>query len=143
MNHEHYSDPTAEQAIRNVMREQRMYKSCSKCGKIHDVKFKCKITRTYKEIDNERHLRSTFAWTKKSLEIREKANNLCEVCRDKGTYTYDNLEVHHIAKVTEDKSLLLDDYNLICLCQYHHKQADSGEINADYLRELASKRENR
>lgn len=118
-----------------------MYKSCSKCGKIHDTSFKCNAKRIYKPIDDERKLRSKYSWTKKSEEIRESANHLCEVCRDNGTYTYDNLEVHHIVKVKDDKSRLLDNENLICLCQEHHKQADKGEIDSDYLKELARKRE--
>lgn len=106
------------------------------------MNFKCqKGGRVYREIDNERHLRSSYQWTKKSKEIREKANHLCEVCRDEGRYTFDNLEVHHIVKVTEDKTLLLDNYNLVCLCQEHHKKADVKKIDADYLRRLAVKRE--
>ena len=92
-------------------------------------------------------MRSTYRWTLKSKEIREKANYLCEVCRAEGVYTYDNLEVHHIVKVKDDNDLLLDNYNLICLCQEHHKQADENSagggrgLSPDYLRELAKQRE--
>ena len=117
-----------------------MYKSCSKCGKIHDVKFKCQVSRVYKNTD-ESKLRSSYDWTLKSREIRERANHLCEVCRDQNIYTYDNLEVHHIIKVKDDRSLLLDNENLICLCQEHHRQADRDEIDSDYLRALARARE--
>ena len=141
---EGYQDKTAELAVAHVMKEQKrkMFKSCSKCGRIHEASFKCNaIKRTYKEIDEERHLRSQYSWTKKSAEIRERSHFLCEVCRDKGFYTYDNLEVHHIVKVKDDKDKLLDNYNLICLCQEHHKQADSGRIDVDYLKELARHRE--
>ena len=42
MNMEKYSDPTAERAIANVMREKRMLKSCKYCGKIHDRKIECR-----------------------------------------------------------------------------------------------------
>ena len=119
-----------------------MMKSCSKCGKIHDANYKCLAAkRTYKAIDNERALRSKYVWTKKSEEIRDRANYLCEVCRANGILTYNNLEVHHITKVIDDEALLLDNDNLICLCQEHHKLADKGEIDANYLRELAAKRE--
>ena len=117
-----------------------MYKSCSRCGKIHDTRFKC-----YSNISQnrqERKLRSQYAWTKKSEEIRERANHLCEVCKDRGAITYENIEVHHIVKVKDDSSKLLDDYNLICLCQEHHKQADKGQIDVDYLHDLVKKREN-
>ena len=113
-----------------------MYKSCSRCGKIHDSKYKC-----YKGIiysgGNERKLRSSYAWQKKSQDIREQAQGLCEVCRDQGQITYNNLEVHHIEKLAEHEELLLEDDNLICLCVTHHKQADSGEIDKEYLRQLA------
>lgn len=117
-----------------------MYKSCSRCGKIHDTRFKCNAGRVYTG-GQERKLRSSYAWTKKSEEIREKANWLCEVCRDRGVYTYDGLEVHHITKLSDDSSKLLDNNNLVCLCVEHHKQADNGEIDADYLRQLARHRE--
>ena len=117
-----------------------MYKSCSKCGKIHPSNYKCSSKRFYQDRD-ERKLRSQYAWTEKSKEIREKANHLCEVCRDRGIITYQDIEVHHIVKVRNDASLLLDNYNLVCLCQEHHKQADKGEIDSDYLIELAIRRE--
>ena len=117
-----------------------MYKSCSRCGKIHDSNFKCNVGKVYIK-DNEHKLRSTNKWTQKSLEIRERANYLCEVCRDEGKITYENLEVHHITKVRDDESLLLDNYNLICLCQEHHKQADKCMIDKDYLLSLAKRRE--
>ena len=119
-----------------------MFKSCSKCGKIHDTKFKCYAGQDILKNREERKLRSQYVWTQKSEEIRERANHLCEVCRDRGAITYDNIEVHHIVKVKDDSSKLLDNYNLVCLCQEHHKQADKGEIDVDYLLELAKKREN-
>ena len=117
-----------------------MYKSCSRCGKIHDSNFKCNHGRVYIR-DREHKLRSTNKWTKKSLEIRERANYLCEVCRDEGKITYEGLEVHHIDKLREDETKLLDDRNLICLCAYHHKLADENAISKDYLRKLALARD--
>ena len=89
----------------------------------------------------ERELRSTYSWTKKSEQIRERANWLCEVCKDKGIYTYAGLSVHHVEKVRKDNSKLLDDDNLICLCNLHHKQADNGELNENYLKQLIERRE--
>lgn len=117
-----------------------MYKSCSKCGKIHPQGHKCSVGVKYRG-GIERKLRSQYAWTKKSEEIRERANHLCEVCRDNGIYTYDNIEVHHITKLREDESGLLVNENLIALCPEHHRQADNNEIDKDYLIELAKKRE--
>lgn len=119
-----------------------MFVTCSKCGKIHKKGFACTESKRIYEGGTERRLRSTYAWTNKSKEIREKANHLCEVCRDQGLITYDDIEVHHITKVKDDHSLLLDNYNLICLCAAHHRQADNGEIDKDYLIELATHREN-
>ena len=119
-----------------------MYRSCSKCGKLHHFGEKCPESRIY--IDTEdRKLRHNNKWTKKSLEIREAAQNLCEVCRDRGIYTYDNLEVHHIIKLKFAPDKLLDNDNLICLCTKHHKEADNGVFNDDYLRKLVSIRENK
>jgi 5-methylcytosine-specific restriction endonuclease McrA len=117
-----------------------MYRVCSKCGKIHDTRYRCTVdNRTYQDT-KERKLRSKYAWTRKSKQIRDEANHLCEVCRREGIYTYDNLEVHHITKIKDDDSLLLDDGNLICLCEYHHKLADDGKLDKDYLRSLALER---
>lgn len=117
-----------------------MWKACSRCGKIHDVNHKCNVNRVYNG-GRERELRDTYAWQKKSLEVREKAQYLCEVCRDQGVYTYNDLEVHHIDKVKDEPSKLLDNHNLVCLCVTHHKQADRGEIDKEYLKRLAEARE--
>lgn len=123
-----------------------MFRSCSRCGQIHDTKYKCTKNKPkfdYSRYNDcaERKLRNTAAWADKSKEIRESANYLCEVCRDKGIYNYNNIEVHHIVKLRDDQDGLLDNSNLICLCAIHHRQADKGQIDADYLRELAHKRE--
>ena len=118
-----------------------MFKSCSKCGKVHPTNYICTANKRIYAGGNERKLRSTNKWTEKSKEIRERANHLCEVCRDQGEYNYNDLEVHHITKVTEDSTKLLDNDNLICLCQFHHKQADKGQLDKEYLRKLAGQRE--
>ena len=114
-------------------------KACSKCGKIHPRGYNCNVGRIYNKTDNDK-LRSLYAWTKKAIQIKDDANGLCEVCKAQGVLTYDGLEVHHIIKLKDDPNGLLDDNNLICLCYYHHKQADNGELDADYLRELAKQR---
>lgn len=119
-----------------------MYKACPYCGRIHPDNYECKAKpkRAY-NTDEERKARSTYAWYKKSMEIRNRAQGLCEVCKDKGIYTYRNLEVHHIQKLRDDISGLLDNENLICLCVEHHKQADAGKIKVEYLKSLAIARE--
>ena len=121
-----------------------MYKSCSKCGKIHDTKYKCNaIKRIYNNDIKERKLRNTYKWQKKSEQIRHDSNYLCAVCRDNGIYNYANIEVHHIVKLKDAPNKLLDENNLICLCQKHHKQADKGKISIDYLRKLVDNRQKR
>ena len=114
-------------------------KSCSKCGKIHPRSYTCNVGRIYTKTDESR-LRSKYAWTKKAKQIKNDAMGLCEVCKALGIYTYDGLEVHHITKLKDNPNGLLEDDNLICLCTYHHKQADDGELDADYLRELVKER---
>ena len=116
-----------------------MLKSCSKCGKIHNANYKCKDKRI-KTTTDESKLRSRYKWTQKSLQVREESHYLCQVCLDQGLITYEGVEVHHIEALKDRPDMLLDDSNLICLCAEHHKQAESGEIDKDYLRQLATKR---
>lgn len=122
-----------------------MYRACSRCGKIHDSKHNCQHNKPKYDYSKygtqeERRLRNTKAWTNKSVQIREQAQYLCEVCRDKGIYNFNNLEVHHITKLREDTKGLLMDSNLICLCVKHHKQADRGQLSKEYLKKLAQQR---
>ena len=118
-----------------------MLRSCTKCGRIHDINFKCngggRLPQTA-----EQALRRRTSWTNKSKEIRERSKYLCAVCLDKGeARADDDIEVHHIRKLRDYPEGLLEDDNLVCLCTYHHKQADNGILSADYLRELAQRRD--
>jgi 5-methylcytosine-specific restriction endonuclease McrA len=97
------------------------------------------VGRIYSKTDESR-LRSRYAWTKKAKQIKDDANGLCEVCKAQGVYTYDGLEVHHIQKLKDNPNGLLEDDNLITLCVYHHKQADDGEIDVEYLKKLVKVR---
>lgn len=90
----------------------------------------------------EQALRNRNKWHEKSREIRERSLYLCSVCQDRGeARADDDIEVHHITKLRDDPSGLLDDDNLVALCVFHHKQADRGELSVDYLRQLAQKRD--
>lgn len=122
-----------------------MLRSCSRCGKLHKIGERCNVAyqREYKSTYNERKLRSTNKWTEKSEEIRKDSKFLCAVCYDKGIYQYNNLEIHHIKKLRERPDLLLDNYNLICLCNKCHKLADAGMIETEYLLKLAKEREDK
>lgn len=124
-----------------------MYRACSRCGKVHSTKYKCGYNKSKFDYSKygtseERKLRNTQAWANKSKQVREQAQYLCEVCRDKGIYNYNGLEVHHITKLRENKEGLLKDSNLICLCVAHHKQADRGQLSKEYLTKLANERIN-
>lgn len=124
-----------------------MFKSCSRCGKIHNQGYKC--THNKPKYDNakyktaEDNLRNTAAWKKKSKEIKRASKYLCEVCIDNGAYTYDNLAVHHINRLRGAPEKFLDNYNLVSLCKLHHKMADNGELTIEYLEKLARSREGR
>ena len=121
-----------------------MLKSCSKCGKLHEYGYKCKegIKNDYSKYNyKEAKLRNTYSWHTKAEQIKADSNYLCSICLAKGIYNYNNLEVHHITKLKEDESLLLDNYNLICLCRDCHVLADAGVIKKECLQELARKRE--
>ena len=119
-----------------------IYKSCSKCGKIHNTNYKCNAG--YKEIrtyDEARKLRNTYKWHKKAEQIKQDSKFLCAICLEEGIYNYKDIEVHHIDKIRENKERLLDNNNLICLCREHHRQADEGIISKEHLFELVEKRE--
>lgn len=117
-----------------------MYKTCGRCGQIHASNFICKKNRPVFKRTIEDKIRGRNKWKMKSLEIRAKANYLCEVCKAQGQYIYNDLEVHHITKLSEDMTKWLDDDNLICLCTACHRKADDGEIDKEYLQELARAR---
>ena len=119
-----------------------LYKSCSRCLKIHPYNYKCNAGRVWKSPNNkEAKLRNSYKWHKKSEQIREASKFLCAVCFDKGVCNYSDLEVHHIEKLRDAPDKLLDNANLICLCQSCHKEADAGLIKKEYLQKLATSRD--
>lgn len=116
-----------------------MLRSCSKCGRVHDTSFKCNTGSLPKT--DEQALRARNAWREKSLSIRERSFYLCAICKSAGDYRAKDIEVHHIRKLKDYPQGLLEDSNLIALCIEHHKAADKGEIDPDYLRKLADIRD--
>lgn len=121
-----------------------MFKACSRCGKIHDYNKKCYVgDNLRKKKTKANNFRKTTEWKHKSEEIREESKYLCAVCLDMNIYNYDLLEVHHIEPIEESFERRLDNYNLICLCNMHHRQAEIGAIRSDYLFELAKAREDK
>ena len=121
-------------------KHRAMTRACSRCGRIHPDGYRCQAWKVYAGGD-ERKLRNRNKWHEKARQIKEAAQSLCEVCRREGRYRYDNLEIHHIEKLTERPDLLLEDSNLVCLCQECHKAADAGKIAKDYLHSIAAQRE--
>ena len=127
-----------------------MWKSCAKCGKIHEYNKKCYVGDTFRKKETQANkFRRTKEWRYKSEEIREDSNYLCSVCKDgkhpldhRQQYNYHQLEVHHITPLEEDITRALDNYNLIALCNEHHRLAEAGKIIREYLFELAEQREN-
>ena len=89
----------------------------------------------------ERELRNKEVWHEKSRDIRERSHYFCEVCKQNGILNYKDTEVHHIEKLKDKPELLLDDENLVCLCREHHRMADRGQIDKNYLRKLAKERD--
>ena len=118
-----------------------MFKSCNKCGSIHDHNYTCYKTLRKKELTIANKFRNTNRWATKSLAIRQRDNYLCQVClagiyTTTAVYNYNKLEVHHIESLEDSYHLRLDDDNLITLCSYHHKLAEEGSISKDILRLL-------
>lgn len=126
------------------------YKTCSICGIVPEThkcpyKRKYKFKKEYKKDSEQNKFRSSAKWTKKSIEIRERDKYLCQVCyRENNTVVklnFTNLEVHHIVPLEEDYSKRLDNYNLITLCQYHHKLAENNNIPKEYLLQVAKEQQ--
>ena len=119
-----------------------MLKTCSICGRIHDFDKVCYNSK-YKKSTKQNKFRSSYIWQEKRDEIRERDMNLCQMCiRDKYNtdymYNYESLEVHHIIPIEEDYSRRLDSYNLITLCNMHHRMAEGGIITREELQKIVA-----
>jgi 5-methylcytosine-specific restriction endonuclease McrA len=125
-----------------------MKKSCKYCGFIHQVGYECprKPSRNYKLKYKEKDkFRSSYIWQRKREEIKQRDFYLCRACMDQVInidikYNAEELSVHHIVPLEVDYSLRLENDNLITLCDMHHKQAEKGDIDANYLRKLINDR---
>jgi 5-methylcytosine-specific restriction enzyme A len=103
-----------------------------------DRSYRCKSQpKRYKPSNDVNRFRWTNQWKMKSKQIRERDKYLCQICLLKQyntvkQYNFTNLEVHHIEPLIEAWDKRLEDSNLISLCAYHHKMADSGQIPKIY-----------
>lgn len=122
-----------------------MLKSCKHCGGIHSRTYQCpskpKRSKLPTYIDKFRWSRR---WATKRKQINERDKYLCQVCirnlhNTQQQYNFTNIEVHHIVPIVEDWDQRLEDDNLICLCSFHHKLAESGAIGRDELIKIVSK----
>lgn len=134
-----------------------MLKSCSYCGRIHDSKYVCK--QKEQKIRERQSMRSaknkkvydfhrSHKWKEKSVTIRERDDYCCQVCvrglhNPDRQYETDNISVHHIVPIAEDRGNRLDDSNLISLCSKHHEMAERGEINRKELLRIVEEQESK
>ena len=109
----------------------KMLKSCSRCGKIHDINHKCYAnSKQYYQADPKlRKFRNSTDWKSKAEEIKVRDKFLCQICLNENIFNYKDLSVHHITPLAEDWSRKLDNTNLITLCDKHHKECESGKIS--------------
>ena len=114
-----------------------MLKTCSRCG-IVPYDHVCPYRKRKKDNTKSNAIRQTNKWHKKSIEIRERDNYLCRICRlnlydTVRQYNNDYIEVHHIIPLQIDDTKAFDDNNLISLCHYHHELAEDGTIPKEEL----------
>lgn len=113
-----------------MMTANKMLKSCSRCGKIHDRNHKCYANSKnfYQNNAEMRKFRNSKAWKHKAEEIKERDKYLCQICLKKNIFMYKGLSVHHITPVAESEALRLENSNLITVCEIHHKECEVGRI---------------
>ena len=131
-----------------------MLKSCKYCGRIHESSFICSkkkeaIAKRQKKQDSKiNKFRWSKAWQRKRAEIRERDNQVCQVCVRKlhgyiRQFETDNLSVHHIVPLEVDFNKRMDNENLITLCSMHHEMAEKGDITASELLDIAEYQESK
>ena len=117
-------------------------KSCKYCGGIHEAGVECQKKPKIRSEDTfEQKFRWSRRWREKREQIRERDNNLCQICIRNlyGTvqqYNYLNLSVHHAVPLKDDYTLRLDDDNLITMCDMHHLMAERGEIPLEEILDI-------
>lgn len=88
-----------------------------RCGAI--VKDRCEKCNPHRKKANVKY---NAAWDKLSRRYR-KAHPLCQECERNGFIT-PATEVHHIVKVADDPSRLLDVTNLMSVCRACHEKIE-------------------
>lgn len=121
--------------------------SCAYCGKIHERSHDCgcspkQIKRRYEKDA----FRSTYAWQRKTEEIKERDRYLCQICIRN---LYDttrrinsiDLSVHHAIPLKESYDKRLDNDNLITVCGKHHEMAEKGIISLSDIQKIIAEQE--
>ena len=119
-----------------------MMKTCSVCGRIHDI-YKTCYRHKKKPRTTANKFRDTYEWKEKRNQIRARNKHLCQICLEGKydtfyRYNYNQLEVHHIIPIEEDYSKRLDETNLITLCRYHHELAEKNTIPREKLLDIVA-----
>ena len=117
-----------------------MKKLCPICGKLHSLGETCKpYVHIEDKLTEQRKFRNSTAWKKKREEIKERDKYLCVYCLQVDrVITRDNLEVHHIVKISASEEGRLCTDNLITLCRYHYEMAEKNIIDKEELYKLVN-----
>lgn len=124
-----------------------MKKSCAYCGRIHDSKYDCgRKPKRIRKRNEKDSFRSTALWQRKTEEIKERDEFLCQICiRDLyktiNRLNGNRLSVHHAIPLQVDFDKRLDNDNLITLCDTHHEMAENGRIPYEVIKEIIDEQE--
>jgi 5-methylcytosine-specific restriction endonuclease McrA len=94
-----------------------------KCGEMLKPKERCSrcvVSKPYKPTQYG------WAWDQMSRRIRQE-RPLCEHCKEQGK-TSATTCVHHIVPVSENPGRLLDETNVVALCEECHKEEHGGKF---------------
>ena len=117
-----------------------MKRSCQYCGGIHPVGVDCPMRpkRKAKEYTEIVRFRSSWAWTRKAKQIKERDHYLCRLCLEEGRMCTKDLEVHHIEPICENWDARLENDNLVTLCDKCHELAECGAVERARLKAMAA-----
>ena len=118
-----------------------MLKACPYCKGIHPKEYICPQKPSFKAQNRITAFRNTKQWQRKREAIRKRDGYMCRLCavgyEDNPVKYNSEVSVHHIEPLAEAWEKRLDNDNLICLCSYHHEQAEKGNIDKKILKKLA------
>ena len=117
----------------------KILKSCSRCGKLHELGQRCyaNTNQYYKGNAEIRAFRNSREWHAKTEEIRQRDKQLCQMCLKNNIFNYKQIEIHHIIPLSIDWQKRLDNYNLVALCNTCHRLAETNKIDKELLLRIA------